>query len=72
MDVAKTLAGAIGRPELLRIGAIPNRRNEPPALVADVQRLTDEVVFRPTWSLEEGLRHALEYRRGGSGSVATL
>lgn len=72
MDVAKTLAEAIGRPELLRIGALPDRPDEPPALVADVRRLTDEVGFRPGWSLEEGLRHSLEYWRGGSGSMVTL
>lgn len=70
-DVAKKLAGMIGRPELLRIGAIPDRENEPPALVADVRRLTDEVGFRPRWSLEDGLRHAIDYWRGDLGSIVT-
>ncbi len=72
VDVAKTLAETIGRPELLRIGAIPDRPNEPPALVADVQRLTDEVGYRPRCSLEDGLAHAIDYWRGGSASVVTL
>ena len=63
MDVAKTLAGEIGRPELLRIGAIPDRPNEPPALVAAVKRLTREVGFRPRWNLDDGLCHAIDYWR---------
>ncbi len=67
-DVAETLAAKIGRPELLRIGAMPDRRNEPPALVADVQRLTGEVGFRPRWSLEDGLAHAIDYWRQAKGS----
>lgn len=62
-EVARRLARTIGRPELLRIGALPDRENEPPALVADVARLTGEVGFRPRWDLESGLSHAVDYWR---------
>jgi nucleoside-diphosphate-sugar epimerase len=62
-EVARRLAKTIGRPELLRIGALPDRENEPPILVADVARLTGEVGFHPRWDLESGLSHAVDYWR---------
>jgi len=39
---------ATGRPDLLRIGALPDRPDEPPRVVADATRLADEVGWKPS------------------------
>ena len=53
-----------GRPDLLRLGAIPAAADDPQALVADVARLRDEVGWRPTHDLTEGLRLTVEWSAG--------
>jgi len=54
-QVAEEIARQIGRSELLKFGALPDREGEPETLVADVQRLMHEVSFQPKYSLEDGL-----------------
>jgi nucleoside-diphosphate-sugar epimerase len=54
-DVLALIARAAGRPELLRLGALPRRSGEPDLLVADVARLRDEVGFAPSVALERGI-----------------
>jgi nucleoside-diphosphate-sugar epimerase len=60
-DVAKTLGRLAGRPDLVRLGALPDRAGEPPRIVADVSRLRHEVSFQPARSLETGLADALSF-----------
>jgi len=61
-DVARRLAELMGHPELLRVGALPARPDDPPRLVPDVSRLT-ETGFRPSRSLVEGLSEAIAWWR---------
>jgi nucleoside-diphosphate-sugar epimerase len=68
--VAETLGALCDRPDLVRIGALPDRPNEPSRVVADVKRLRAEVNFRPDRSLEEGLRDALDYWIGRNSRAA--
>lgn len=65
-DVAAVLAEIAGRPDLLKVGALPMRAHEPPFLVADVTRLTHEVRFRPEIGLEQGLADAIALWRPGT------
>jgi nucleoside-diphosphate-sugar epimerase len=60
-DLARMLGRLAARPELVHIGALPDRPGEPPRIVADVTRLTDDVGFRPDHALEAGLGEALVY-----------
>ena len=62
-DVVDTLAQLIGRPDLPRPGALPDREGDPPRLVADVSRLREEVGFAPQIALYEGLAGTLEWLR---------
>ncbi len=62
-DLARTLGALAGRPELVQLGALPDRADEPPRIVADVGRLTREVGFSPQVALEDGLRAALDDAR---------
>jgi nucleoside-diphosphate-sugar epimerase len=61
--VVEEVARAAGRPDLLRIGALPQREGEPAELVADVTRLKREVGFVPRYDLERGIADTVEYWR---------
>lgn len=54
-SIAECLAQECGRPDLLDVGALPDRAGDPDELVADIGRLRDEVGFSPARSLAEGL-----------------
>jgi nucleoside-diphosphate-sugar epimerase len=60
-DVARMIGDISGRSELIRLGALADRKNEPPRITAVVNRLRDEVGFRSSISLETGLRDALDF-----------
>jgi nucleoside-diphosphate-sugar epimerase len=62
-EVVEALAAIAGRPDLLRVGARPDRPGEPPRLVGDATRLREEVGWRPAQSLEEGLAATLAWWR---------
>jgi nucleoside-diphosphate-sugar epimerase len=53
-DLATSLAGRLGRPDLLRFGAVPAPPGESPFLVADVRRLKEEVAWSPRRDPNEG------------------
>jgi nucleoside-diphosphate-sugar epimerase len=62
-SIVERLAMAVGRPELLDIGALAQRPGDPDEIAADVARLRDEAGFRPALTLDEGLaRTALWWR----------
>ncbi|HTD57805.1 MAG TPA: NAD(P)-dependent oxidoreductase, partial [Solirubrobacteraceae bacterium] len=54
-DLVETIARLVGRPELLRRGAIARAAGDPEALLADVRRLGEEVGFTPRVDFEDGL-----------------
>jgi nucleoside-diphosphate-sugar epimerase len=58
-DVARFLGVASGRPDLVRLGALPDRPNEVPHMVADVTRLRREVGFTAPPRVEADLRALL-------------
>ncbi len=66
-SVAEMIGGKIGRPELVRVSALDDRPGDPPALVADVTRLTDCLGFDPAYTLDEGLDHAINFWRRQAG-----
>lgn len=62
-DVVDLIGRELGRPELVRRGALPDRPGEPPLLAADVTRLREEVAFCPLVSLEDGIAAAVAWWR---------
>lgn len=54
-EVVKMIADQIGRADLLRLGALPDREGEPAVLVGDVTRLREELGYVPKISLKDGL-----------------
>jgi nucleoside-diphosphate-sugar epimerase len=70
------IALQIGRPELLRFGARDAPPSEPPLLVPDVERLYDEVGWRPRFALNDAIADTISWwrrqtLRGGGSSVTT-
>jgi nucleoside-diphosphate-sugar epimerase len=61
-EVAVRLGEIIGRPELLRLGAVPSRAEEPDLLSGDTAVL-ESLGFRPQYSLQEGLTRTVEWWR---------
>jgi nucleoside-diphosphate-sugar epimerase len=62
-DLIGRVAQQIGRPELVRLGARSTPASEPPLLVPDVERLRDEVGWRPHFSLDDGLLDTIAWWR---------
>ncbi len=62
-DIADEVAKIIGAPELLRIGAISAPENEPPAIVADVTRLREEVGWKSDTDLSRRLEETVNFWR---------
>lgn len=57
--VVESIARLIGRPELLRLGAVPAAADEPERLIPDVTRLS-ATGFTPKHTLDEGLALTIE------------
>jgi nucleoside-diphosphate-sugar epimerase len=68
-DVIDAIARAVGGPDLVRRGALPDG-HEPPLLVADTARLRDEVGYRPRWKLAEGVASTVGWWREQLGPGA--
>lgn len=60
-EVAKLIGELSGRPDLVRVGALPDRPNDPPRITAAVNRLRDEVGFASGRTLRSGLSEAVAY-----------
>lgn len=61
VDVVKQIADIAGRPDLLKIGAIPAQKNEPSEMVADVTRLREEIGWRDDFDLRAKLKETFEW-----------
>ena len=54
-EVVLKIARHLGREELVELGALPSRENDPPVLTADVSRLRNEVLWTPGIGLDAGI-----------------
>ena len=57
--VVESIARLIGRPELLRLGAVPTGANDPARLIPDVARLRS-TGFTPKHTLDRGLELTID------------
>jgi nucleoside-diphosphate-sugar epimerase len=60
-DIIYKIANRIGKPELIKFGAISTSETEPPLLVADTSRLCKEVRWQPQIALETGLEKTISW-----------
>ena len=62
-DMVKKISLKLGHPELLMLGARPTSPQDPPLLLADVGRLKDELGWRPSFDLDQGLDETIAWWR---------
>jgi len=62
-SVLEALARIIGRPELIQLGARPKAPNDPPRLVAAVERLRSEAGVKFPRSVDERLADTVQWWR---------
>jgi nucleoside-diphosphate-sugar epimerase len=61
-EVVNEIGDILGRPDLIRLGALADRPNEPKELVGDATALR-AVGWQPQWSLKDGLENVIDYWR---------
>lgn len=62
-DLIMEAANQLGRPDLIRLGAIQRPATDPPLLAADTTRLNEEVGFKPRYTLQTGVGQVLAAER---------
>jgi nucleoside-diphosphate-sugar epimerase len=60
-DLARLIGQLAGRPDLVHVGALPDRPGEPKRIIADISRLREELAFEPSQSREARLLETLNY-----------
>jgi nucleoside-diphosphate-sugar epimerase len=60
-EIVYNISNKIGHPELVNLGAIPVNQQEPPLLVADVTRLSNEVKWSPKFKFDIGLEQTINW-----------
>lgn len=62
-DVVSRIGMALGRSELVMLGAVPESENSARMILADTVRLTEEVGWKAMCSLNDGLAQTIEWWR---------
>jgi nucleoside-diphosphate-sugar epimerase len=62
-DVITEIARQLDRPELIQLNAIPAAPGEPRVLLADTERLSNELNWRPEFDLRAGLEQTIAWWR---------
>lgn len=60
-DFIGRIADAIGRSDLIRLGAIPPASSDVPLVIGDTQRLENALRFRPTVDLARGIAKTIQW-----------
>ncbi|HEX9666453.1 MAG TPA: NAD(P)-dependent oxidoreductase [Thermodesulfobacteriota bacterium] len=60
-EIIFRIAGKLKREDLIRLGELPVSPNEAALVVADVNRLFDEVGWRPKYDLDHGLEQTIQW-----------
>ncbi len=60
-DIIREIAGQIGRPDLVNLGALSTSAEEPPVIIADTRRLTEEVGWTPKIDYKDGIRQTINW-----------
>jgi nucleoside-diphosphate-sugar epimerase len=68
-EVARMIGEALGRAELIRLGALPSPEGEPAILTADVTRLREEVGWSSPRDTGAGIRETVDWWRVGGPDV---
>jgi nucleoside-diphosphate-sugar epimerase len=70
-EILDIIGAATGAADLIDRGARPTPRDEPPRIVANVERLTREAGFQPAVSLSDGLAASVDWWRRQPAQTVT-
>lgn len=62
-DIVLGIGGAMGRPDLVHLGALPARSNDSPLVVGENARLLAEVGWKQRYDLEAGIKNTIDWWR---------
>ena len=68
-EIVQTVAAKLDGDDLIRFGAVRSAASEPPLLVGDTARLSQELNWQPSYSLDRGLDETItwwKHRLAGS------
>ena len=67
-QIARMIGELMGRPELIALGALPDREGEPQVHIPDLTRMREELKYTPKINYKRGIQEAIgwwrEYPRG--------
>ena len=66
-DIILSIADQLDRKDLVRLGALPQKENEPPILLGDTKRLSEELMWHPQYDLDRGIRETIEWWKKKEG-----
>jgi nucleoside-diphosphate-sugar epimerase len=69
-ELAQAVAREAGRPDLLRLGALPTPPDEPDEITADVRRLREAVGVVPSTTIDDGVRRTVDWWRAQRAAAA--
>jgi nucleoside-diphosphate-sugar epimerase len=68
-DLVLRIADQINRRDLVQLGALPDRADDPPRVVAEVAKLTGECGWTPKFDLDSGLERTIHWWRSQSSDA---
>lgn len=60
-DIINKIAEKMNRQDLIQLGALSTPANEPPLIVGNIRRLSEEVGWIPKYDLDRGLEQTIEW-----------
>lgn len=69
-SLVQQIGADLGLSDRLAIGALPDRPDEPARIVADIARLRATTGWSPAYSLQQGLRETIEWRKAKKAQKA--
>jgi nucleoside-diphosphate-sugar epimerase len=70
-EIITRIGQFVGKPDLIRLGAIPAAPTDTPLVVADTTRLSSALAWRPRFDLDKGLVKTIEWWRAQRAAGAS-
>ena len=69
-EVILSIADKLGKKNLVKFGALPQKENEPSVLFGDTKRLFSEVIWQPQYDIDGGIRETIDWWKETCGNEA--
>ncbi|OQX09805.1 MAG: epimerase [Desulfobulbaceae bacterium A2] len=60
-EIILSIADKLGKNNLVKLGALPQKENEPSVLFGDTKRLFSEVIWQPQYDIDGGIRETIDW-----------